>query len=692
MKKIIILISLSIFCWLSNPSFGQPKFNPPKSPLIPVVDTLHGMQLTDNFRWLEDKSDQHVIDWTLAQHNFGIQYLNNIQKSHAGLREEITAFMDMDYEGPYTKEGNRIFQTIKRKGDKQGKLFTQLKGKKILIWDPVKLDSTGKTSTQDIQYTYDGERAAVNAQKSGAEVSTTYIINTRNGKLLVPPIENTGSFLWTKDQQHAYVTFRSPQDIKDQKPLKCYLLKIGDSVDKAIFLGSTVDAKNSFYVYDNRYSDVSFYGESDFYTNSCKIRQTGSLEEGKLVYKSDQFKAYPDAINNLLYILTNDHAPNFKLMVADKANPEFEKWKVLVPESDRVFQNYVVTKNNIIAQRKKDTQSQLTLYDLNGIKIRELELPDVGSVDNISYKREEDSIYVQLSTFTSTAKIYVASPSDFKWRLFYQRTLPIDMNNIVGEIKFYTSKDGSRVPAFVVHRKDLKLDGKNPVLLTAYGGFNYGITPYYFGYWASFINRGGVVVEAGIRGGDEYGEKWHEGGMKMNKQNCFDDFNSCAEWLIREKYTNPSKLVAEGGSNGGLLMGAVATQRPDLYKAILCGVPLLDMLRYHKFLIARYWIPEYGTSDNEEDFRWLLAYSPYHHIRVGVNLPTMLVTAGANDTRVDPMNAKKFVAAAQNNPGQINPILLHMDYDSGHGSGQSTKQQIENILFSYEFIMNQLGM
>ncbi len=686
-----LLVAFCIFA-ISYSLTAQTKFSPPPTPMYPVVDTLHGMQLTDNFRWLEEKTNQKVIDWTQSQHDYGVKYLETTQSLHKGLREEITSFIDLDFEGPYTKEGSRIFQTIKRKGDKQGKIYTLIKSKKLLIWDPVKLDSTGKTSTQGVQYTYDGERAAISAQKSGAEVSTTYIINTRTGKAMVPPIENTGSFSWTKDQQHAYVTFRSTQDIRDQKPLRTYLLKIGDSADKATFLGTTLDAKNSYYVYDNRYSDVSFYGESDFYTNSCKIRSTGSLEEGKLVYKSDKYKAYPEAINDQLYILTNDHASNFKLMVAEKSNPSFENWKELIPEGNMVLQDYVVTKNNVIVQRKMDTQSKLTLFDLKGNKIKDLELPDVGSVDGISYKREEDSIYVQLSTFTSTAKTYVASPNDFKWRLFFQRKLPIDMSNIVGEIKFYTSKDGTKVPAFVVHRKEMKLDGKNPVLLTAYGGFNYGISPYYYGYWASFINRGGVVVEAGIRGGDEYGEKWHEGGMLVNKQNCFDDFNSCAEWLIKEKYTNPSKIVAEGGSNGGLLMGAVATQRPDLYKAILCGVPLLDMLRYHKFLIARYWIPEYGTADNEADFHWLLAYSPYHHIRLGVNLPTMLVTAGANDSRVDPMNAKKFVGAAQNNPGQINPVILHMDYDSGHGSGQSTKQQIDNILFSYEFILNQLGM
>ncbi|MFN8134752.1 MAG: prolyl oligopeptidase family serine peptidase [Bacteroidales bacterium] len=217
--------------------------------------------------------------------------------------------------------------------------------------------------------------------------------------------------------------------------------------------------------------------------------------------------------------------------------------------------------------------------------------------------------------------------------------------------------------------------------------------PNYYGFYSTFLNAGGIVVEAGIRGGDEYGENWAPAmACRAQQANCFDDFNSCAEWLIREKYTNASKIVAEGGSNGGLLMGAVATQRPDLYKAIVCMVPLLDMLRYEKFLIARYWIPEYGSAENEADFRWLLQYSPYQNIRKGVNVPSMLVTAGENDSRVDPMNAKKFVAALQNNPGQVNPVILHMDYNSGHGSGQATSQRIDNWVYIFEFIMNQLGM
>lgn len=671
---------------------AQQKFTPPPTPIKPVKDTLHGVILTDNYRWLEDKTNPEVIAWTKAQHDYGIQYLNETQKIHPGLKEKIGAFFNMDYEGPLNTVGKRVFQTVKLKGDKQYKIYTYLAGKKTLIWDPVQLDTTGKTSTTSTRYSYDGERLAVSVQKSGHEINTVYFIDTRTGQQLYAPLENISSFNWTKDQQHAYITLRSQADVDKQQPLKTYYIKIGGPIEKATFIGTTSDAKNSFYIYDNRYSDVTFSGEGDFYTNDVKIRQTGSLKEGRLIYSSKKFSAQPAAIGNVLYIKTNDNAPNSKLMVADKLHPDYKYWKTLIPEAKTVMEDYVVTKHNIIIQDKMDVQSRLTIYDLHGKKIGPVPLPETGSIGSITYNRELDSLYISISTFTSTPKTYVASPSNYKWRLYYKRDLPVDMSDMVGEIKFYTSKDGTRVPAFVIHKKGIKMDGTNPVLLTAYGGFQIGIKPGYYGFYAPFIARGGIVVEAGIRGGDEYGDKWHLGGMLANKQNSFDDFYACAEWLVKEKYTTPQHLVAIGGSNGGLLMGAAATQRPDLFKAIVCEVPLLDMVRYHKFLIARYWIPEYGSADDAAAFSWILRYSPYQNIRAGVNVPPMLVTAGANDFRVDPMNAKKFVAALQNNPGQVSPIILHMDYDSGHGSGQSTQQSIDNWSFVFEYILNQLNM
>jgi len=684
-STLILALAFTAICQL--------PFHPPATEKKPVTDTLHGYYLTDEYRWLEDKTDPKVIDWTKAQHDYTVSYMKATQKDHAGLRDEIALYLDRDYESPLDKETKRVFQTIKKKGDKQPSLYTILDGKKVLIWDPVKLDTTGKTSTSGITYTYDGERAAVSAQQSGSEITTTYFIDTRTGKALYPPLPNTFGFQWTKDQQHAYITIRSEEDVKLQRPLKTWLWKAGDPVENMKFLGTTTDPKNSWFIYDNRYSDVTFFGTSNFYSDSLWMKKTGSDEKGVLIYTSTKYQAYPEAIGNKLYILTNDNAPNKRFMVAGKEKPEYKDWNVLLPETETVMQNVEVLKDGrLVVQDKKDIQSRVTLYDPEGKKIGPVELPELGDVTSLMYDRDEDSVYVSMSTFTSPGKLYIASPKNFSWRLYYQQKIPVDMSNITGEIKFYYSKDSTRIPVIIAHRKDMKLDGTNPVLITAYGGFLSGIAPGYLGYYAPLLNRGVVFVNPGIRGGDEYGESWHRNGMMFKKQNCFDDFNACAEWLVREKYTTSNRTVAWGGSNGGLLMGAIATQRPDLYKAILCAVPLIDMIRYHKFLIARYWIPEYGSSENEDDFRNLLQYSPYQHIRLGLNLPAMLVRTGANDSRVDPLHAKKFTAALQNNPGQINPVMLYIDYNVGHGSGQATKQRIDNAVVDFEFMLNQLGL
>jgi prolyl oligopeptidase len=688
MKKLVASLCLFNFVFM----YSQTKPQYPATPANPVTDELHGTKLTDNYRWLENGKDPKVVEWTKKQHEFTIDYLSKTQKQHPDIRKSLESYLDMDYEGPINKVGKAAFQSVKKKGDKQGKLFSLVAGKKTLIWDPVKIDPSGNTSTSGIQYTYDGSLAAISSQTSGGEISTVYFIDTKTGKQVHPPLPNVFGFSFTKSQSEGYVTIRTKKDIDGQLPLKTYRWKLGEPFTKALEIGTTKDAKNSFFIYDNRYADVTFFGESDFYANSLKLKKTGTSEPGVEIYKSDAYNVYPYAQGDKFYALTNDNAPNYRLIMGQVNNPSYSNWKDLIPEDKNVKQDYAITNTHIIIQEKKDIVSRLVLYSLDGAMEKELELPEKGSVASMSYDREEDSIFVTLNTFTSTSKTYIASAKDFKWRLFYQRQLPVDMSNIVGEIKFFNSKDGTHVPMFVLHRKDVKLDGNNPTLLTAYGGFNSGIDVHYYGFYSQFINAGGVMVEAGIRGGDEYGEAWHRDGMLLKKQNCFDDFNTCAEWLIQNKYTNANKLVAMGGSNGGLLMGAVATQRPELYKAIVCQVPLLDMIRYHQFLIARYWIPEYGSSENADDFKNLLSYSPYQNIKKEVSLPNMLVTTGTNESRVDPLHAKKFVAALQNNPAQKNPVLLYVDYNSGHGSGQNTKQTIDNWTFTFEYIMNQLGM
>ena len=671
---------------------AQQKFQHPSTPMRPVTDTLHGVLLTDNYRWLEDGKNQEVIDWTLAQHQATVKYINENYPAIPGLKEEITALIDRDYTGPDFMQGNRLFFNSKKKGEAQSKLYTRLSGKEKLIFDPTTKDPSGKSAMSGNDFTEDASMVAVGVQQAGAEILTYYLIDTKTGKELFKPITGIYGFNFAKDGKHAYVTIRTKEMVDKQEPPKTYWYQLGTDLNKAEFLLAPKDSKDVAGIWDARYADLTFLSEGDFYSNTLSLRKVGTKDEFRKIYSSKEFQANPEAIGNKIYFMTNDHAPNFKIMACDVNNPDFENWTTLIPEQETVIDEFAVTPENIIVRDKKDVLSRLMLYDLNGKFIKQLELPAMGSVSYVSYHRESNTLYMGIESFTEPYSIYKADPKTFKWELFYRMQTPVDTKNITASIVFYPSKDGTKIPLFLMHRKDVKLDGNNPALLYGYGGFNVGMTPSFISLAASFVNRGGVYAIACLRGGNEYGENWHRDGMLFNKQNTFDDFISAGEYLIDQKFTNPDKLIVRGGSNGGLLIGAVVTQRPDLFKGGICAVPLLDMIRYHKFLIARYWIPEYGDPDKDPDFRYLLTYSPYHNIRQGINHPTLLVTAGANDVRVDPVHAKKFVAALQNNPGQISPIMLYIDFESGHGSGKSTQQLIDDQEFQWRFMMNLAGI
>ncbi|OFY65928.1 MAG: hypothetical protein A3H98_05575 [Bacteroidetes bacterium RIFCSPLOWO2_02_FULL_36_8] len=498
---------------------------------------------------------------------------------------------------------------------------------------------------------------------------------------------------FTADKNFVYLQTRTKEMIDKQQPVRTYLHRLGDDTKKDKFLIAPEDAKDYASVWDAYDDSVTFYTIGDFYSNTLKMKKQGSGDEPTVIYSSKLFQATNIKVRNQkIFILTNDHSPNFKILVADIHNPDFSQWKEFYGEKESVLSDFTLAKNYVIIKDRKDIMTRLFAYSYDGKEIKSIELPEFGYISRMDYHKPGDATYITISTFTSLAKVYKLDCKSLTWSLFYEEQSPVELNDIESRLVFYPSHDGKKIPMFLVHKKGIVLNGNNPAYLWAYGGFNIGISPKYLGSIIPFILRGGVYALAGLRGGDEYGENWHRDGMLNNKQNVFNDYFSAAEFLIREKYTNSSRLAAEGRSNGGLLMGAVLTQRPDLFKVAVCGVPLLDMVRYHKFLIARYWIPEYGDPDKKEDFLNILNYSPYHNIRSGFNLPTTMVIAGENDTRVDPLHAKKFVAALQNNPSQINPILLFMDYDSGHGSGASVEKQIYNAEIRWRFIMRELGM
>jgi len=667
---------------------AQP-LNPPPTPARPVVDAVHGTKITDAYRWLEDNRSEEVVKWTRAQHDAALNWLEKNSPPVPGLKDELTRYTDRTITSPPSFYKGREFFTRKVKGEAQAKLYTRLDGKEVLLFDPVKLDPTGKSSLSGNSYSRDASIVSVGVQVAGDELPTQYLIDSKTGAQVYAPLVQVQNVSWTADNKIVYIEQRTQEQITKQLPLFWQRLKLGESVKDAPVVHKWADAKNWGSVADFEYSPYTVYdlGEG-WQQNTISIARTGSQDTPRVIFAEKGARATITMIGDTIYARTTAKSPNGRLLKASVAKPEFKDWIEIVPEEKGVvLESFVVTKKNIIVLEKRELLKRARVLDLNGKFVRDLPAPEFGSIAGMSYDRDSNTLYASLSTFIAPFKLYKLDADKLEWQFLYQDESVLETKDIETKQVYVTSRDGTKVPMFVSYKKGTKLDGNNPAVIYGYGGFNVGIKVSYLGAFATLVNRGVVVAQPGLRGGDEYGESWHESGMRGNKQNVFDDFYASAEWLIKEGYTTSKRLVAFGGSNGGLLVGAAATQRPDLFNGIVCSVPLLDMVRYHKFRIARYWIPEYGDPDKAEDFAWLLRYSPYHNVRSGLNMPTMLVIAGENDTRVDPLHAKKFVALAQANPGQINPVMLKMDYDSGHGTGKSTAQQVEDRETWLRFIL-----
>lgn len=680
---------LTVLATLIPMALSAQPLNPPATPARPVVDTVHGTKITDAYRWLEDNKSEEVVKWTRAQHDTALAWLDKNSPPVPGLKEELTRYTDRTITSPPSFYKGREFFTRKVKGEAQAKLYTRLDGKEVLLFDPVKLDPTGKSSLSGNSYSRDASIISVGVQVAGDELPTQYLIDSKTGAQLYAPLVQVQGVSWTADNKIVYIEQRTQEQITKQLPLFWQRLKLGESVKDAPVVHKWADAKNWGSVADFEYSPYTVYdlGEG-WQQNTISIARTGSKDTPRVIFAEKGARATITMIGDTIYARTTAKSPNGRLLKASIAKPEFKDWIEIVPEEKGVvLESFVVTKKNIIVLEKRELLKRARVLDLNGKFVRDLPAPEFGSIAGMSYDRDSNTLYASLSTFIAPFKLYKLDADKLEWQFLYQDESVLETKDIETKQVYVTSRDGTKVPMFVSYKKGTKLDGNNPAMIYGYGGFNVGIKVSYLGAFATLVNRGVVVAQPGLRGGDEYGESWHEGGMRGNKQNVFDDFYASAEWLIKEGYTTSKRLVAFGGSNGGLLVGAAATQRPDLFNGIVCSVPLLDMVRYHKFRIARYWIPEYGDPDKAEDFAWLLRYSPYHNVRSGLNMPTMLVIAGENDTRVDPLHAKKFVALAQANPGQTNPVMLKMDYDSGHGTGKSTAQQVEDRETWLRFIL-----
>jgi prolyl oligopeptidase len=679
---------------------------PPLAEKRPLTETLHGVEITDNYRWLEDASSPETQKWVEQEMAYTQSILDPLPGREA-IHKRLTELLSI---GNITQPeiGGRYYFYTRREGmQNQPVLYVRegLEGKDRVLVDVNQLASDGTIALDWFQASENGKYLAYGTSPSGSEMSTLHIIETKTGKLLPDTIERTRacSIAWLPDNSGFYYT-RYPKkgDVPEGQEMYnrhvfFHLLGTDPATDDKIF-GEGRDPEDWPDVsLDNDGRLLVIEVEEGWTKSELYLKDVRRDTPPERITTGKNFLYSATAYNGRLYITTNEDAPRYRVFMAEAGNYERDDWKEIIPQTEAVLQGVGVWGGKLFTQYEQNASSQLKIFDIDGTHIANLQLPALGTVYGSDGKWDRDEVFYGFFSFTVPPSVYRYDLKTGKTSEWAKVDAPsIDPSLYEVQQEWFHSKDGTKVPMFVVYKKGLKKDGHNPALLTGYGGFNVSLTPAFSRTAYLWMEHGGVYAVANLRGGAEFGEDWHRTGMLGNKQNVFDDMIAAAEHLIAEKYTDKDHLAIQGGSNGGLLMGAMITQRPDLFRAVICQVPLLDMLRYQYFQIAKLWIPEYGSSDNPEQFKWLYAYSPYQHVKEGVEYPAILFMTADTDTRVDPMHAKKMAAEmqaeAKNGASKTRPILLRIESKAGHGAGKPVTKQIEEFTDVYSFLFWQLGV
>jgi prolyl oligopeptidase len=692
---------------------------PPKAKVAPVEDTVQGHKIVDRYRYLEDPNDPDTKLYVEQEFNYTRALLDPLP-GRDKINARLSQLLEIGTVGTPQMGGKYYFHTRREGTQNQPILYVREgvngglndglnrdelnRGDRVLV-DVNRMSTDGTVALDWWFAAEDGKYVAYGTSASGSEESTLHIVESATGKVLPDTIERTrfASVAWMKDSSAFYYT-RHPK--KGEVPVgeEVYHVKVfyhqlgNDPAQDPLIFGEgrkPQDVPSVALSEDDRWLLINVgegWTKTEMYLQDLQSKHPPlEITTGKdFLYDADFFAGK-------LYITTNEDAPHFRVFVADATNPKRENWKELIPQTDAVLQGASVTGGKLLTQYEHNVTSELKLFGLDGKKLADIPLPAIGSVFSASGRYDRNEIFFGFQSFTVPPSIYRVALTDVKSALWAKVDAPpIDPSAYEVQQVWYTSKDGTKVPMFVVSKKGIEKNGKNPTLLTGYGGFNISMTPTFDRSMFLWMEHGGIYAVANLRGGSEFGEDWHRAGMLEKKQSVFDDFIAAAEYLIAQKYTDRDRLAISGGSNGGLLMGAMITQRPDLFRAVVCQVPLLDMLRYQNFQIAKLWIPEYGSADDAKQFDWLYAYSPYHHVKPGQEYPAILFMTGDTDTRVDPMHAKKMAALmqaeAKNGVSKERPILLRIETKAGHGQGKPVAKQIEERTDMYSFLFWQLGI
>ncbi len=662
----------------------------PKTIREDVVDDYHGTKVADPYRWLEDDNAKRTAEWVAAENRVTFDYLSQIPYRTI-LKNRLTELYNYPRIGAPVKCGDYYFQFRNNGLQNQSVLYmlnSPDDSEPQEFLNPNILSDEGTVALISLTFADDGKHMAYALAQSGSDWVNIYVKEIPSGKLLPDKISwvKFSGASWAADSKGFYYSgYDKPEkgtELSGQNQnQKVYYHALGtpQSKDRLIYDDPKHPLRYLSGEDDGDKGNWIFISASEG-THGSEIlyRRKNSNDRFRTLFKGFDFDySIVRVEGDLAYVYTNDNAPNFRLIAIDLNNPRKEFRDILPENPEHLLERAHFAGDHLFATYLENATDKVYQYTSDGELIREISLPALGTVSGFEGKKDAEELFYTLTNFTAPASVYRYDLTTGRSELFSRPELPYDPERFVCEQVFYNSKDGTRIPMFLVHDKNLKKNGRNPVYLYAYGGFNINVTPGFKPIYIAFMEQGGVIAIPNIRGGGEYGEKWHRDGMLASKQNVFDDFIAAAEYLIAEKYTSPKKLAIAGGSNGGLLVGACMTQRPDLYAVALPAVGVMDMLRYHLFTCGWGWAVEYGRSDIPEQFRYLYKYSPLHNIRTGTCYPATLITTADHDDRVVPAHSFKFAATLQAAQSCDRPILIRIDTNAGHGAGKPIAKKIE---------------
>jgi prolyl oligopeptidase len=673
----------------------------PETRRVDQVDDVYGVKVADPYRWLEDGKSDEVKRWADAQDALARSYLAKLPGRDA-MAARFKELFYVESQGTPRHVGGRWFYARRDAGrEKQAVYWREGRdGPEKVLLDPNGWSADGSVSLGGWSVSWDGKKVAYAVKTNNSDESTLYVMDVATGqKSDVDVIDGTryASPSWTAKGDGFYYTWIPPKDTvptadrPGYQEVRFHALGSDPKKDRVVhertgdpktFLEASLSKDGRWLVLTTQ------HGWTRFDIQFMDLRAPKPAWKPLAVGTDAIYDV--DIDRDRFFVRTNEGAPKYRVFRVDPAHAERARWVEIVPErNDATLDASGIVGHQLALAYMKDVVSQAELRDEDGKLVREVPTPTLGSLGGYSGNADDDLVYYSFQSFTYPTEVFETSVKTGKTSTFYKLKVPVDAAKYAVDQLFATSKDGTRVPFFVIHGKDLTREGKAPAILQGYGGFQLAQAPYFATQIFPWLEHGGVWVLANLRGGSEYGEEWHRHGMRHEKQNVFDDYVAVAEELVRQGITSPGKLVALGASNGGLLVGAAVTQRPDLFRVALCGVPLLDMVRYHLFGSGKTWIEEYGSTDDADDFRALYAYSPYHHVVQGKKYPATLVLSADSDDRVDPMHARKFAAELQW-ASSGGPVLLRVEKHSGHGGADLVKASVEKLADEYAFALDQV--